>query len=266
MFQLEPDPLERDRYVLTHWRQLDERGWYPRQHDERIVSLGDVERHVEDLILAAEAEWADFTGPIGIEFILPRALLSLPIDRWVKESDSTWPSQLALDYPITVRSLERMRNTHWHRMWRRRWKALIECDDNDSGALWVEGGDEKNLIRLEASLKGDDRFWSLVLPTQPEARTMGEVDEVEIALRAGLPVLIWPRERAMGDGFKTAVRDMLNGGDPVELPSRTQKLRNLATQSDPMTVDGHVGHFITVLWDDPSRLVVSGGPVVAPRL
>ena len=65
-------------------------------------------------------------GAATLEFILPRSLLNLPVHLRRKDFESGDPRPLCLDYPIVVRSMERMRNTQWHRVWRRRWQTLME--------------------------------------------------------------------------------------------------------------------------------------------
>jgi hypothetical protein len=110
-------------------------------------------------------------------------------------------------------------------------------------------------------LKADDRIVSLVL-SEPPTR-VGETgqQEVEAALRSGLPVIIWHRSDCTSLAFREAVSGLVTKGGVGHLPIRAKELRHAALRLEPALREAHVGHHLTVLWDDPERRPDSlGGP------
>ncbi|MFJ5984507.1 hypothetical protein [Lentzea sp. NPDC092896] len=70
--------------------------------------------------LEADGTWSDQAFSVALEFVMARPLLQIPIMGWRKEHRSGDPRPLLYDWPRMLRSLERMRSAHWHRLWRRR--------------------------------------------------------------------------------------------------------------------------------------------------
>jgi vWA-MoxR associated protein C-terminal domain len=106
--QVEPDGVDPERVLVTCWRQDDPSLWPPVRGDTRGVAIRDLETAVDLLVQGAERAWAAHSGEVALEFVLPRALLHLPVHQWHKERDSGLGRPLALDYLISVRSLDRM--------------------------------------------------------------------------------------------------------------------------------------------------------------
>jgi hypothetical protein len=126
MIAIEHHGQDADRYTVSSWRQDDPTVWPPPRSETRVAQFDDLEAVVDGLVLDAEVAWAECSNEVRLEFCLPRTLLNLPVDQWRKELRSGDPRPLILDYPIVVRSLERMTTRHWHRVWRARWEALKE--------------------------------------------------------------------------------------------------------------------------------------------
>ncbi|MCA1694027.1 MAG: hypothetical protein LC749_04465, partial [Actinobacteria bacterium] len=122
MIVVEPDGIDPNRYLLSYWRQDDPAEWPPARGETRMVTFDELERRVDDLVVSAERAWSGHAGEVALEFVLPRTLLNLPVHLWHKEHNSGDPRPLCLDYPIVVRSLERMRSSQWHRVWHQRWR------------------------------------------------------------------------------------------------------------------------------------------------
>ncbi|HSZ30578.1 MAG TPA: hypothetical protein VK784_12595, partial [Pseudonocardiaceae bacterium] len=149
MIVVVPDGIDPNLYQLSYWRQDDPAEWPPARGEIRTVTLDELERRVDDLVVSAERAWSGHAVAVALEFVLPRELLNLPVHRWRKEHDSGDPRPLCLDYPIVVRSLERMRSLHWHRVWHQRWQTLM----NDPSAARVHFGqpaDPRGIHRIDA--------------------------------------------------------------------------------------------------------------------
>jgi vWA-MoxR associated protein C-terminal domain/vWA-MoxR associated protein middle region 0 len=255
MILIEHDGLDPDRYLVSHWRQDDPLEWPPARGETRNVAFGELEWAVDDLVVSAEAAWSGHQGEAALEFVLPRALLNLPVDHWYRERLSGDPRPLALDYPIVIRSLERMMSQHWHRVWRNKWSMLTE-DPTAARVHVVTDAEAGQPYRIDRVLK-DPHVVSIVLnrAPRPEGRSH---DELGAALRAGLPVVLWTREED-GKEFVTrlAESDVLN-----DLPQRVLMARQDAVAgSDDERMGSKAVRGLVILWDDPRRLVYLDQPL-----
>jgi hypothetical protein len=247
VIQLEPDGLDPDRYTLSHWYQWDVTAWHPQRGEDRIVQRLDLEDEVEHLINDMESDWSDSLDTVTVEFVLPWELINAPVDWWHKESSSDRPTPLAMDYPVVVRSLERLRTRRWHRAWRARWQRLKHRPSLRT--YWSRPTGEDYCTALETELKSDGEIASLILSQPPDSE--GGRQEVEAALRAGLPVIVWHRSDCGGVQFREEISELMANGGLADMPIRARELRRKAMR--PPIRDDHIGRHLTVLWDDPER-------------
>jgi hypothetical protein len=252
---VEHDAIDPDRCQLSFWRQDDPDEWPPQRGDTREVQLADLQDAVDDLIVDAERAWSGHGGSAALEFVLPRALLRLPVHRWYKERSSGDPRLLCLAYPVVVRSLERMRSTHWHRVWHERWRILMN-DPEAAGVLYADAADLRERHRLDAILNSPQ--WSaMVLAEPPLPRPVRgpEADEFTAALRAGLPALIW-HPTLPADALSEIVSWLAESGGMRDLSARAHAARLAALRADPVPFDADLALDLVVLWDNPERRVV----------
>jgi class 3 adenylate cyclase len=258
------DGIDPDRYLLSYWRQDDPDEWPPARGDTILVSLDELEYRVDELVVDSERAWAGHGGTVALEFLLPRALLHLPVHHWHKEHESGDPRPLCLDYPIVVRSLERMRSPHWHRRWHDRWQMLVEAPSPER-AYFCGPADLHEPHRLDAILNSPQ--WTLmVLANAPPPHPIpgSGTDELTAALRAGLPALIWHFE-APSDALREIVPWLVEGDCMSDLPGRVQAARLAAFQASPAEYDVNIARDLVVLWDDPRRMVALDQPIFDPR-
>lgn len=253
---LEPDAIDPGRCVLSFWRQDDPLVWPPTLGDVREAGIDELEYLVDKVITEAERVWSGHGISAAVEFLLPRTLLHLPVQRWSKEHESGQPRLLRYDYRISLRSLERMRAKHWHRAWHMRWDSMLENPSADR--LGYSGSAEFEEHPIDAVLSDPD-WVGLVMggtpspqPVQPGARP----DEWVSALRAGLPVLLWHPDVEPA-ALRELVGWLLDGdGGFMDLPAR-RKLANVPTAGP---FDDSLIRDLVVLWDDPKRVIVLGQP------
>jgi hypothetical protein len=215
---------------------------------------------VADLVAEAESGWAKDASDIRIEFLLPYALVNLPVDQWDLEPGSVLPRPLGLHYQVAIRSLDRARAPKWHREWRQRWELLKQVP---TGAptpgeywLWSTGTKTRHLTALDAKLAARKEVVSLVLSSVPHGAERGEL---MVGVRAGVPVMIWHRTESTRPAFEAEVKAMR---DLTELVEKLRLLRAKAKQSS--RPDSHVGSRVSLLWDDPDRPVEPLDPPAAP--
>ncbi|MGH3899073.1 MAG: hypothetical protein ACRDTA_12670 [Pseudonocardiaceae bacterium] len=262
MIVVEPDGIDPNLYLVSHWRQDDAAVWPPARGETRAVTFDDLERCVDDLVVRAEKAWSGHPGPVALEFVLPRGLLNLPVHHWHKEHDSGDPQPLCLDYPIVVRSLERMQSSHWHRVWHQRWQIMMN-DPATARVHFVQPADTGEHHRIDAILLSDPRWVLMVLTAPPPRRARPGADELTAALRSGLPALLWHPE-VSSEVLRGVVTRLVDGDGLGDLPGRAQASRQASFREPAAPFDVSVIRDLVVLWDDPHRLVVLDQPPDQP--
>jgi hypothetical protein len=101
-------------------------------------------------------------------------------------------------------------------------------------------------------LVADDTLVALVLSEPPGAAGRTGTREIEIAIRCGLPVVIWSRQEPSPGAFADAIRAFVESG-VAELPDRARRLRLEALLLRPDERERHLGRHLALLWDDPER-------------
>ncbi|WP_106618665.1 effector-associated domain 2-containing protein [Saccharothrix carnea] len=261
VFQLRREGLTGDVYRLSHWRQLDlSTGWHPVRGADSTGDLAGVKRRVAEIVEELEGEWVSFAPEIRVEFILAGDVINLDVDQWPWDTDPLLPEPLGCRYPVVVRSLERMAARKYHRLWHLRWERLRSQLDH-GGALsadatcWGRDGSAQAVRELMSTLQRNAAAVSLVLSSPPRSESSGR-DEMAAGLRAGIPLILWDRAGS-DDGFDAHARRLLHEGDDRDLLERIRHARSDAFERG----EGHFGAGLTVLWDDPSRLVLPMHPM-----
>ncbi|MER6632704.1 hypothetical protein ABT301_31545 [Streptomyces sp. NPDC000987] len=247
-----PDPLEDGHYTVSYSLMSDARG--------RIWELGDtvvrvptdrLQQTVTDVIRRVEETGGDRLAEVSLEFVLPFELLNLPVDRWPRDTSEVPGVPLAVDYPVVVRSLDRLQNRDWYRFWRSRWQQLAR-DEHPSKSVYVNvarsNGD--HLRGLEARLSDDEHCVALVLSEPPVPTRAHSRRELQAALRSGLPVVIWHREGRSPQEFRDVIDGLLAEG-LRRFPAKVAAFRRRAAIEDEDAT--HIGRHLAVLWDDPDR-------------
>ncbi|MFG1716039.1 hypothetical protein [Micromonospora sp. NPDC049203] len=258
VIQVEPDLAPGSTvYTVSHYRQWQgAQGWHSRRHGQLTdVAYADLEATVEWIVHQMEIEWSDRRADVAVELVLPVELLNEDVAWWRKEAASAHLEQkvLAMDYPVVVRSLDRLRQPEWHRAWRRRWEHL-QAEPAHSRLFRSRPDGTAYFTRLEAELTADLSWSTLLLssaPATPPENRFG-FKEVMTALRAGLPVIVWHRTRPSDTEFWEEIRDMTADGRIARLPVHARRARLDALALEPHT-DRHNGRHLVVLWDDPDR-------------
>lgn len=243
-----------DTYIMSHWYQWASAVWQPIRGEDRHVPYGGLEAAVDQVVNEIERRWADQVGAVTIEFVLPWQLINEPVDTWRRELQSLMPSPLTTEYPLVIRSLERIRASQWHRVWRSRWQGVA---GPGGGRKLIHCASRHHAdVQLEATLKRESAAVVLVLSEAPTAGSVGE-RQLLVGLRSGMPAIIWHRNSpSKGELCQTVASmtgDQASGPAVSELPRRAAQLRQLAWSEDPQGLDQHIGHGFVILFDDPDR-------------
>jgi NTP-dependent ternary conflict system VMAP-like protein/effector-associated domain 2 (EAD2)-containing protein len=251
MIQIAPDSVDPDRYTLSFWHQWDAEGAVASRGDDRIVYRAGLETAVEQVVAQVEQDWSDHPSELRIEFFLPLSLLNEAFEWWSKDSSFPPAAPLALYHSVVVRSLERLRRPAWHRVWRSRWEQLQQ-QPAASRVLWVDPRRADHVRRLEADLTSDPGYVAVVL-SEPPRGDPSEPQEVMIALRSGVPVIIWHRIDSTTPAFRNAVSELIADGGLARLPSRAAQLRRTIEGLETGPREDHAARHVTILWDDAHR-------------
>lgn len=257
MIMLEPVSTDPSRCTLAFWRQDDPEVWPPALGGIREIGMDEVEYRVDDVILEAEDIWSGQSMSASVEFLLPRTLINLPVQRWAKEHVTGQPQPLRYGYRLGIRSLERMRSRYWHRVWHVRWDSMLK--DPSADRLHYSGRAEYEGHPIDAVLS-DDHWVGLVMaePPSPQAEPGAAPDELTSALRSGLPVILWHP-----DAGPENLRELLDWvlateSGFMDLPDR----RKLANTPTAVPFKNALAHDLVVMWDDPKRIIVLDQPLI----
>jgi vWA-MoxR associated protein C-terminal domain/Effector-associated domain 2/vWA-MoxR associated protein middle region 0 len=220
---------------------------------------------VSTVIRATERELASGTDDLALEFALPLDLLAVDVEWWRKEERLGPAKPLALDYSVTLRSLDRMNTPEWHRVWRERWRYVELPADLvthwcvPAAAPADDGKDDEDMLGLEARLRANEQLVALVLSEPPTVGSRG-MTELLAGLRSGIAVVVWARgvegvtNAAEAPHTAHGLRAFVNKGRAADLPGGTRQLRLAAQHLTAAEQAAHPGGRIALLWDDPERL------------
>jgi hypothetical protein len=264
VIQLQVEGPAGGQYRLSHWRQLDlSAGWAPIRGQDITGDYESMKQHVAALVEQVEGDWVQYQPDIRIEFVLDYQNINLDVDLWPWETQSPVPEPLGCRYLVAVRSLERMVSVQYHGRWRKRWQSL-QAQLGNHGAILasashrgtsLEPGDLRGLM---SALNRNPELVALVLGEPPHVENTGR-DEVAIGIRAGVPVIVWHRSDCCSPEFTEPVGDLLHGtDDPNHLLERARLARITAFEEGEK--GSHFGGELSLLYDDPFRVVVPSQP------
>src|SRR5262249_23288303 len=147
-----------------------------------------IEVVLQAAIRHAETAWRDNNGSVGIELLLPTDMLHEAVEWWHTELDAPTPTPLCLDYPVVVRSLDRMRAAYRHRVWTSGWRAMGRAPPGHRLYWGRVGVPDTELGQWNARLRDDPNLTTVVLSAPPQHEA-GR-DELQSALNAGIPVIL----------------------------------------------------------------------------
>ncbi|GIJ48485.1 hypothetical protein Val02_53710 [Virgisporangium aliadipatigenens] len=256
VIQVEGDGIDRERCEVRYWIQRSSDRWQPEPGEPRQTAFKEVEEAMQAAVRHAESAWRDNDGPVGIELLLPTDLLHKAVEWWHTELEAPAPTPLCLDYPVVVRSLDRMRATYRHRVWINRWKTIWRHPPGHR-LYWGRMHTQENSIESwNARLRDNAELTTVVLSSSPEHTTGRE--ELQSALNAGVAVILWDRRAPLQPDTASLIEEATQG-HPNELPHRIRVLRTAAATAAHEEQARHPGRHIALLWDDPNRTVEAGG-------
>ncbi|NGO49308.1 trypsin-like peptidase domain-containing protein, partial [Streptomyces sp. YC419] len=262
IFQITPAAASR-HYLLDVFRQ---REGAPRQAVAQYpegMRLPQLEQLVVDQITRMRRERAIGSPELFVEFVLPRELLSRPLDDLPIVTPSGAQVRLGVVHPVAVRSLERQNAPEWRdwgHSWAQKWDRMTSVaalsGEGVVGVIHARSLDKAVHEALFATLYAEGGPVALVLGFPPKAPRRRDPDaEFDAALDAGMPALIWAHEPGDGKRVIDGVLARLPGESPSGLPEVVLRARRgerpAGSSGAALTVSGlRLG----LLWDPFDRL------------
>lgn len=250
--QVRPDGVDPDRYLLSASLQQKHSAEETLHRDDEPRTISEIVAMLPELLSRAHADSLGGVENLTLEFILPRSLIGHPVDQW--EIDDALPSHLGTNYPVVVRSLDRMSRRELHGRWRRRWNWLTANGhlNHPDATHWLFNDGARTPRELFANFLIDDFPVAVAMTFPPRDEASLTSDELTAALYAGIPVMLWCRDTRLADTFADKIRATLAEHGLLELLSQVLRFRRLADSGGADVP--HFGHHLTLLWDDASRL------------
>ncbi len=187
-----------------------------------------------------------------VHVFLPLELMHLGVDVWLLNSvTNRRPEYLGHDHVVVIRCANRYDRNYrkgpsWLNLWKRH-QNLLEESATDVFVL----GHDKDLDELMDILEG---------AVQPDSKVVGlRVNQAPLnieelcyeLLDSGLPLAIWPRcDNLLTLSPKTELSNLLDACCLNQLPATVQGKR-YETRKKKNSPDCHIGHHLSLLWDDP---------------
>ena len=254
--RLDVDGLDSDRFLVSVMFQEGTAQLEPlRPPDDQTYT----EEQVRTLLgVALNQPQLANAGNLSFEFFLPAPLINLPVDQWdVGYGDF----RLGLQYPVVVRSLERIRHvTNAAQEWRSKWSKVdaARFHSSDSSVVWITQEAQKDRNRLYVRLSSGEGPLCALLQVSPEP---DRCEALMAALRAGVPALLWCRND--GEDVWAGLGPLMNQAAPLgELPWRIFEFRRESV--DQGAGERHLARHLTLLWDDPGRIPDVDSPLLMP--
>jgi hypothetical protein len=204
--ELRPDRLRTGRFFLAAWRQRErevEEALYQSdrsvQWDEAITITHDLMRRLAVNVEATAEERV-------LELILPRCLVTKSIDQW--PVDSVLPAAIGTNYPLVLRSFDRLDDPSMHGDWGRNWRWLKQ-HDRTAGIAAIREVESHDLATVQALrgalLREGPPAIVLMLTALPPSESL-VADAYTAGLRGGAPIMVWSRDDAAVEELASSVR------------------------------------------------------------
>ncbi|MFF2650353.1 hypothetical protein [Streptomyces sp. NPDC058045] len=247
--------------LMDHRYQLTPVLW-----DERARGRGQLEAGVDRVHTRAVTRLADLASGLRVEFILPRHLIWLDVDRFPVSPMGMGARPIGEEHIVHVRPLDRIALTHVSAHHQRRWRWLQTHggEYQESAVAFVEPGEGPDPGRLRREL----RFQRPETPVlyilfEPPGHTEDRAEDyLTVLFEAGVPVVIGVRTGGETHAARQEIRNLLKTA-PKELPERVRLLRGgvrpaangaIMTADPDSTSDADVEVDISLVWDSPEGL------------
>jgi hypothetical protein len=193
---------------------------------------------------------------VMVEVFAALGLMNENLADWRLWPSAGW-SALGRRYAVVLRDVERRYDRRVLGVWQTRWDSLA-TEPVGTALTPVDCADRAH-EEHEGLIEADPMLGALALAASPFKSPTRSA--LEVALPAGVPVLLWPRRQCQscpsaggtgcpGADFLQGLAEELRGTPLDELPERVRELRSAAAKPDAAD---HCGRDLVVVWDNPYR-------------
>ncbi|GAA1406747.1 hypothetical protein ACFQZ4_05640 [Catellatospora coxensis] len=260
LIRVDPHPLDDQLYRLHAWWSWQDGGTTPYPVNG-VLGPDDVRPRGEELLRRLSAMLVD-SGPVmvTVEFLLPWSLLDQPVESWSVGAGPYEP--LGLVHPVVVRSLDRLADAHAHPQWWARWHRLraggVSHREMADWVDWPQPVPHDEWATHLAGLLLREELVCLGLAQPYQVGGRDRPDALVLAVRAGLPAVLWARAPHALTGLQAVVTDLCSADALNELPAVVRRLRIEAVASGRSVTE------FVLMWDDPSGLPEPPSMLIAP--
>ena len=220
---------------------------------EEAYPIADLISHLPQLLTRILEEVSSrFTNDPEIHIFLPLELMNLNVDCWLLDDEDEFPVLLGHDYKVVLRCNERVQRNYRQRpRWVRKWQQQQSLLQNKSFEVF-KAADDSDLDALSAALhEVEDEDTTIGLKVT-QAPSQAQPDKLfRLLFKSGLPLAIWGRCDLLEPTNEAELDRVLQACCLESLPSVVKKERY---QSRTKNQDCHIGHHLSLLWDDPDLL------------
>lgn len=185
-----------------------------------------------------------------LHIFLPLELMNDAVDRWQINEDYGLPQSLGCDYQVVLRCTERVSRSYRRaKLWKKKWQQHQTLLETIAHTAFIPM-EEDNLVKLrdnsDECLEPVVGFTILQAPTRDSSNRL-----FGVLLQVGMPLAIWSREDLQNVSNASELDRVLKGCCLANLPDTVTTERRRSRQH---AEDSHIGHHLSLLWDDP-RLV-----------
>lgn len=246
------DKMAPDHYFLTTWRQHADEPEEPTYEAEESAPLPEVTRQLHKLMRQLPREVDERVEEMVLELVLPRSLITIPVDQW--QVDDVLPYEIGTEYPLVLRSLERLENADLHVRWGVKWQWLKDHDRSvGTDSVTVIRSHDWDAVRAlrGALVGGEPPAAVMMLVPVPDSPRL-TADAFTAGLYGGAPVMIWCRAEEFADEFHSQLLTAIADHGVLRLPYNVFQLR-LQTLGYPSDAD-HVGRHVALAYEDADRI------------
>jgi hypothetical protein len=242
--ELSPDGADEQRFLSCITLLRGDRRRQPRGHvlhpGGEALTIGQVQRLFDSVLTGLwEAPTVDFDDLV-IEFLLPFGLLGQAVDQWEVQAE-VMAHPVCVEHHVVVRCRDRVTLRRSHLQWREKTRHLRT---GHATIRWADPHDRSDLDgRLFRDLVGNGAACLAFVRPPVLASSLGD-DAVSIAIRTGVPVIVWCRDEASTGSFVARLRAYLDQEGVADLPSLVRQMRTESVRSPD-----RVGAHITLVWD-----------------
>lgn len=200
----------------------------------------------------------EFVKEPEIHIFLPLELMNQNIDCWLLDDDYGIRKPLGHEYKVVLRCAERASGSYRKRSrWVEKWRHHQSLVQEKAKAREVfTSGDDSDLTELSYALaEVEDTIVGLKVTQAPSQEKPDDLMPPNglfgVLLQSGLPLAVWGRCKLHEPSNETELDRVLQSCCLESLPSIVKKERS---QSRNKEKDCHIGHHLSLLWDDPDLL------------